>query len=643
VIRQIERAARLSHDDSSTRRLAKLHALLRLATNQALKVAPVIADLLAIQLGRQQGQLAPRREMDTKRTLEVLVGLLVGLAARKPVLLVAEDAQWIDPTSLELLGRAIDRTKTLSLMVVIIFRPGFVPQWTRSSHVTSLALNGLSRRHAAVLAQHVARGKDLPLEILDRVVAKTSGVPLFVEELTKAAFESGRSIDQHSRASRWDIDLPATLQGALMERLDRLASGKQIAQAAAVIGTEFSADLLAAVTSSADPRLSNALLEIEEAGLIFRRMTAPESIYVFKHALVRDVAYSSLLKRKRRQLHARLVEALEAEQPETEREKWAPRHEYGLLAYHCTEAGLLDKAVRYRRKAAALEVRRNARVEAIAHAAQGLKLLGGVPTSLERQTEALELQGSLADALADLKGCEAPATVDAFGRLCELCREAPAGPQLRTALWLLHCYHFGRAEWDSSRRAAEKILHLARIQDDLGAQAMGYRALGLISFVIGDLLTARAHFDQVLELHVRHNRVVDFKETFRDVHIQAASYLSIVLFTLGYPDAGLQMCKEAVASARQSYWDNAIGPAFSSWCRLQQVLGQWHPVKEAAEEMVSLVDESAAFWRLRAELFQVWVSAIAGDRKVTLDKLHALWAGCQKDISRTPGGGGTSL
>jgi tetratricopeptide (TPR) repeat protein len=275
-------------------------------------------------------------------------------------------------------------------------------------------------------------------------------------------------------------------------------------------------------------------------------------------------------------------------------------------------------------------------VEAVAHAAQGLKLLEDLPTSFERQAEALELQGSLADALLDLEGYKAAATVDAFRRLGELCREMPAGPRLRRALWLLHGYYLARAEWNLAQRAADRILHSAENQDDLGAEAMGHRALGLISLIIGDILTARAHFSRVLELHAKHKATVDFKETFWDVHIQAASYLSIALFTLGYPDAALKMCKEAVASARQSYWDNAIGPAFSSWCRLQQVLGEWQAVKDAAEEMISLVDESAASWRLRAKLFQIWVSAMAGDKKVALEELRALWASSQEDIRRAP-------
>ncbi len=359
IITQLERAAGFASNDAAADKLAKLETLLGRASSQLDEAVPLIAALLGIPPDARHPALNLSPPRQKQRTLEVLIEQLAGLARDRPVLELYEDLHWVDPSTLELLDLLVERVRALPVLLVLTHRHEFSPTWSGHAHVTALTMNRLGRREGAVLVDRLTGGKVLPVEVLDQILAKTDGVPLFVEELTKTVLDSGLLADagDHYELSSPlpPLAIPTTLHDSLMARLDRLASVKEIAQTAAVIGREFSHPLLAAVADRPETDLEAALDQLVSAGLIFRRGIPPEATYSFKHALVRDAAYQSLLKSKREQLHARLAKVLEDELRQTDA---------GILAHHYHAAGLLEDAIPYAIRAGDAAFARFAFVEA---------------------------------------------------------------------------------------------------------------------------------------------------------------------------------------------------------------------------------------------------------------------------------------
>jgi predicted ATPase len=377
TIAQLERAAGFRRDDGAGQRLDKLEAVLARATNDLGEAAPLLAALLPVPTGERYPPLDLTPQRQKEKTLQALVAQLAGLAARQPVLMLFEDAHWADPTLLELLDLIIDRAAALSLLLIITFRPEFTPPWTGLPHVTALALNRLAPRQRAEMIAGVTGGKALPQEIAAQIVDRTDGVPLFVEELTKAVFESGMLTDLGDRYAATGpvpaLAIPASLQASLLARLDRLALVREVAQLGAALGRQFSHELIAAVAPIPPSRLDDALAQLVGAELIYRRGTPPDAEYTFKHALVQDAAYGTLLRERRRQLHARIAAALEGRFPEIVAAQPA------LLAHHCTEAVLTEQAVAYWLAAGRQAWARSAAAEAVALLRRGLVLVPALP------------------------------------------------------------------------------------------------------------------------------------------------------------------------------------------------------------------------------------------------------------------------
>ncbi len=370
IITQLERAAGFRREDTAEQRLDKLEAVLAQATNDLGEAAPLLAALLSLPAGERYAPLNLTPQKQKEKTLRALVVQLEGLAARQPVLMLFEDAQWSDPTSLELLELIIDRVPALPVLVIITFRPEFTPPWIGRPHVTSLGLNRLAPRQRAEMIAGVTGGKALPEEIADQIIDRTDGVPLFVEELTKAVVESGLLTDAGDRYTAagpvTPLAIPASLQASLLARLDRLAPVREVAQIGAALGRQFSHELIGAVAPQPQPQLDDALAQLVSAELIYRRGTPPDAEYSFKHALVQDAAYSTLLRSRRQQLHARIAAALEGRFPDIVAAQPA------LLAHHCTEAGLTEKAVQFWLAAGRLAWGRSAIAEAVALLQRGV-------------------------------------------------------------------------------------------------------------------------------------------------------------------------------------------------------------------------------------------------------------------------------
>jgi class 3 adenylate cyclase len=362
VIEQLERAAGITPDDPPEANLDRLEALLRQAGGEVRTAAPLIADLIGLPAaGRHPPpDLTPQRRKAL--TFEALLAQLMGLAARGPVLLVLEDAHWIDPTSLELFEQVVSRMRRLPVLLVVTFRPEFRPPWTSEPHAASLKLARFGRKESRALAERVAGGRALPAEVLGQILAKTDGVPLFLEELTKTVLETGLLKDPLPA-----VAIPSTLNASLMARLDRMAAAKEVAQTGAVIGREFSRELLVAIADRSVDELDAALRRLIDAGLIFRRSIRPDAVYAFKHALVRDAAYESLLKSTRQRLHAKVARALEQQFQQTVTAR------PDLVAYHYAQARLIKDVVPYYLQAGRNAVMRSSTTEATGQLMAGLE------------------------------------------------------------------------------------------------------------------------------------------------------------------------------------------------------------------------------------------------------------------------------
>src|SRR5262249_2321051 len=367
-IAQLERAAAFKAEDTPEQRLDKLEAVLAVGASQVQTVAPLFAALLSIPFGERYPPLALSPTQQRRRTLAALLDQFEGLAHRQPILLVFEDANWADATSLELLDLTVERVRQLPVLALFTFRPEFEPPW-----VGLLNVGTLDRDDVENVVARVTGGRVLPAEVMKQIVAKTDGNPLFVEELTKTVLEAGILVENHDGyrldGPRPPLALPETLQDSLMARLDRLAPVREIAQIGATIGREFSYSLVRALAWRGETALKDALAQLEEAELVFRRGEPPEAVYSFKHALVRDAAYESLLNSRRQQLHGQIASTLEerfadivASQPE-------------IVAHHFTEAGLVDPAIEYWLKAGAKAYSLYANEDAVRFFERSLTLL----------------------------------------------------------------------------------------------------------------------------------------------------------------------------------------------------------------------------------------------------------------------------
>jgi class 3 adenylate cyclase/predicted ATPase len=396
IIGQMERAAGLAHDDTPQARLDKLDAVLA-QTSTSPEDAALFAEMLSLPNDGRYPALVLSPEQRRQRTLEALTAQVAGLASRQPVLMIFEDAHWTDPTSLEAFGRTVDRTKTLPVLLIVTFRPEFNAPWAGRSHVTSVALNRLGEHEAAAIIAHLVGNKELPADVMAEIVERTDGIPLFVEEMTKAVLEAegeGEARRTVAAVPSPALAVPASLHASLMARLDRLGPAKEVAQIGAAIGREFSHPLLAAVTRRPEAELGSALDRLIDAGLLFRQGVPPHATYLFKHALVQDAAYGTLLREPRRALHARIAETLEgqfAEIAESQPE---------LLARHYTEASLIEKAVSFWRIAGQRSLARSALLEGVEQVKRALDQIATLPATPALHGEEIMLHVAFANALA---------------------------------------------------------------------------------------------------------------------------------------------------------------------------------------------------------------------------------------------------
>jgi class 3 adenylate cyclase/predicted ATPase len=612
VIGLLERAARLDRDDQPDEQLDRLEAMVARSSDRLDDIVPLLADLLGVPTGTRYPVPTLTPDMRKQRTLQALVDQLAGLAIQQPVLDVYEDVHWVDPSTLDLLNLVIERIRALPVLVLITFRPEFHPPWTSHAHVTALAMGRLGRRQGADLVGRLTAGKALPGEILEEIVAKTDGVPLFVEELTKTVLESGLLADA---GDRWELSgplpplaIPATLHDSLMARLDRLAPVKEVAQIGAVIGREFSHALLAAVSPLSDDELAGALDQWVASELVFRRGAPPEATYSFKHALIQDAAYQSLLKSKRQQLHARIAGVLEQRFPDVA--KTRPE----LLAHHAAEAGLVEKAVLYWERAARQSAERSAMVEAVAQARNGLGLLERLPDDTGRSRRELELQTTLAAALVATVGNAALETGQAYVRAKTLCEQLGDTTTLVPVLSGLSTHHQTRSDFAALRQTASDLLRLGEQLHDPASQLVGNRSMGLCLYHLGKFGQAREHLERVLSIYVPGAHHLLTSIAAFDMRAAALSYLSLSLLIVGYPEQARRWNEQALTWSRSLRHPHNL--AFSlTYAAFFHLLGRVAPrPDEIIDELSALAAEQRfPVWLAGARIMRGYLLAEQGE------------------------------
>jgi predicted ATPase len=421
LIELFQRIWQLEAHGTPDAKLAKLEHALSQYRLPLEDPVPLFAPLLSWSLPESRyAQLNVSPQRQRQKTLETIVAILLELAERQPVLFILEDLHWTDPTTLEWLNLLIDQTPTASLLVLLTCRSHFQPAWHHRSYLTEITVNRLSPTQVAQIVTRMTAGKTFPAEVLQQILTKTDGVPLFIEELTKAILESGqlKVVDAHYEltGSFATFAIPATLQDSLMARLDRLVTAKGVAQMGATIGRQFGYDVLHAVSQLDEATLQRELHRLVEAEIVYQRGVPPQSTYVFKHALIQDAAYESLLKSTRQHYHQRIAQVLEAQFPET------AETQPELLAHHCMEAGLTEQAVHYCHTAAQRAVERSAHVEAISHLRTGLELLQTLPETPERTQGEVDMHIALGASLIAAKGYAASEVGETYTRAQQLCQ-----------------------------------------------------------------------------------------------------------------------------------------------------------------------------------------------------------------------------
>jgi class 3 adenylate cyclase/predicted ATPase len=628
IIGQMERAAGVTHDDALPIKVDKLDAVL-VQTSTSKQDAALFAEMLSLPNDGRYPALDPDPQRRRQKTLEALNLQMEVLSRSNPVLMIVEDVHWSDPTSLEAFSRAVASIANDRVLMILTFRPEFESPWIGRPHVTFLSLNRLAQRDIDVMIDGVVGNKSLPVSIRKDIIERTDGVPLFVEEMTKAVLETESENAAATIASAVPspaFTVPASLHASLMARLDRLGPAKAVAQTGAAIGRDFSHALLAAVVRKAEADLASALDRLTTAGLLFRQGVPPHATYLFKHALVQDAAYGTLLREPRRALHARIAETLESQFTEI------AENQPELLARHCTEAGLIEKAAGLWGKAGQRSLARSALVEAVAQLTRALAQIAALPGTPALRREQIKLQVSLITPLMHIKGQAAPETKEASERARLLIEEAEAlGEPLEDPLLLFSVlYGFWVANYVAfngkvCRDLAAQFLALAEKQEATVPLMIGHRLMGTSLLFTGDIIQGRAHYDQALALYDPGEHRSLAARFGQDVSVAILSYRSLALWVLGYADAALADTDQALSDAREIGQAATLMYALGHAPLTLSERGDYTRASAVADEVVALADEKGAMlWKASGMAFQGCALALTGKAS---DAVHMITSG----------------
>ena len=671
LVGELQRACGFGSADSTTRRLSNLKAVLGAAQAHTLENVALIATLLSLppdalvlpnEMQRNLAQLSPQRRK--QKTFAALLARIEGLAARRPVLIAAEDLQWIDPTSLEFLALLVERLPRMPVLLLVTLRPDakFSPPWPAHAHVTAVELPRLSDDDARLLVARVAGGRHLPKDVTKRILVPAEGVPLFVEEMTKSVLEAGvlseggepyelggnrawvypRSVDAKIGRSRINptsaalASIPNTLNGSLIARLDRLRLGKEIAQIGAVIGRQFSYELLRAVASVEKAKLADALEELVASGLVFCRGAVPDATFVFKHALVRDVAYAMLPRERRQALHANVARAYEEALPET------AETQPELLAYHYASAAHAAQAVTYLLAAAEQALLRSATQEALSHLDATRELISALPEDTDRLNLDLKLELTLGRALLAARGYTARETRDAYQRARERCERT--GEQASLPL-IMHGQWLGAwigGDHQAALKHAQDFCTWGKRNKNPVGRTVGQVDLGITLTTLGELERARRHLEQGLALaRFTLPGQQPFVASDTDGLHSALTFLHHCLLLLGFPDQAQAIANRMAMLKTDQLYSQAL--AQTRMLRIHVFDRDVHSTAETADAALRLAEEQGYPYMVAAsKIYKGWALAQRGEtgRGIELCQsglagLRSIGAGCWMPFSLT--------
>jgi predicted ATPase/class 3 adenylate cyclase len=622
VIMHMQRLWGWESDDSPLEKLGKMEETLRTTSLPLKEVVPLFAALFSLPLpeGRYPTVgLTPQQDM--QQTQDALVAWLLEEAERKPMLVVWEDLHWADPSTLETLGLLVDQVPTAPMLIVLIFRPQFVPPWPTRSHMTPITLNRLEHPQVEAMITQLVGGKSLPAQVIQHIVSRTDGVPLYVEELTKMLLESDLLREENNHyamvGSLSGVAIPVTLQDSLMARLDRLPMVREVAQLGAVLGREFAYEMLQALAAVEESTLQDRLGQLVGAELLYQRGRPPRAKYIFKHALIQDAAYASLLKRTRQQYHQQIAQMLEAEFPET------VEAEPEMVAHHYTEAGLNEKAVGYWHQAGKRANQRSANVEAINHLTKGLELLMTLPDTRERARQELDLQTTLGPVLMAVKGFASSDTERAYARARELCQQVGETPQFFPVLYGLWRFYMLRAELQTTRELAEQLYRMAQRAQDPELLLEAHRVLGSTMFWLGEMAPARAYSEQGMALYDPQQHRSHAFVYGQEPGVACLCFAAMPIWMLGYPDQARQRIHEALALTKEFTHPFSLAFTLAMVAIVHQFRREAQVVEERAEAIKTLSTEQGfPYWLAFGTILQGWALAAQGEGVEGIAQIH---------------------
>jgi predicted ATPase/class 3 adenylate cyclase len=590
-IRQLERASRFEHSDSPAERFAKLEALLMRSGADADRVVAPLASLLSLPLSNRYHvpEMSPQKRKEM--TLAALLAQFSGLAARRPVFVIFDDVHWADPTSLELLTITLEQIQRLPVLLLITARPEFTPPWPGHAHVTTVSLTRLNRNDGAAIIDRITAGKTLPKEVMNQILARTDGVPLFVEELTKSVLETGllEERDDHFVLSHPlpSMAIPSTLHASLTARLDRLASVREVAQIGAVVGREFSYELLSFVAGLSKATLEAALAQLVGSELVFCRGQPPQAVYTFKHALVRDAAYSGLLRGRRVALHAAIADAFEQRFPEI------VEAQPETLAHHLAEAGLFEKAETYWLQAGKRAAMRSANLEAIAHLQRGIEASTHLPDGNRKDRLELDFQFTLGTCLIATQGPASNTSMATFARARELCERLGGPPeQLQVMFWLTTASVI-RGELPLAQETIAALLHLADECGDRPALLNAMRGQAMIRLFMGHLTGAHEVIGRAIEAFDASGEEdrLAARAAGQDAGVADLALLSWTLWLLGQADTAMTRIGGAIQRADTINHPHSQAYACYYASILHALRGELVAAQHYAERCIALSEE----------------------------------------------------
>lgn len=615
----IDYLQRLLHFHGEDSPQVKSHRLAKALEQPGLAAEfPLFATLLSLpDAPAPSPSLTPQRRK--QKTLQAFLDWFLFEAKNRSAVMIVEDLHWVDPSTLEFLNLLLDHVPTARILVVLTFRPEFTPPWEAHSFLTPISLGRLGRTQVEAMVERVVGDRVLPAEVLRQVVAKTDGVPLFVEELTKMVLESGwlsaREGQRELTATVPPLAIPTTLHDSLMARLDRLATGKEVAQLGATLGREFTYEVLRAVSPLNEIPLQRDLARLVEADLLHQRGFPPQARYIFKHALIQEAAYQSLLKSIRQQSHRKIAQTLAEQFRET------AETQPELLAHHYTEAGLVAQAIPYWQQAGQRAIARSAHLEAMSHLTKGLEALKTLPQTVERSQQELTLQLALGVPLTATKGYAADDVGKVYTRARELSRQIGESSQLFPVLFGLWRFYLQRAELLTARELAEQCLSLAERMRDPVRLLRAHNTLGVTLFYQGEFIAACAHLEQGITLYDSQQR--RSLARVQDPVIACLAYAAWTLWHLGYPDQALKRSQEALVMAEELAHPYSSAMIFFFAAELYYLRREVAAVQERATAAIALSAEHAfPFWLSQGTSLQGWAMAEGGQREAGIAQMR---------------------